>query len=111
VADKSNPAAVIRFDGGTVDVQQIVIPKATPAGLLFRQGTKGKHRLVIEAIAPEKQADGTNVDKPVTYQTDFIDEGKTAYMNVRLVRSGTFTFKVEAEEGGGEAVTGKVIVP
>jgi hypothetical protein len=80
-----------------------------PSGLLFRQGTAGKHRLVIESIAPEKQADGSTVDKPITFQTDYIGAGKTAYLNVRLVRSGTFTFKVEAEEGG-DAVVGKVVV-
>ena len=110
VGDKSNTAATIRFDGGSLNVAQIVLPKANPSGLLFRQGTPGKHRLVIESIAPQKQSDGSFTDKPATYQTDLIGEGKTAYLFVRLVRSGTFTFTIQ-DEAGAAAATGKVVVP
>jgi hypothetical protein len=110
VAAKSNVAVRLSFADGKPDKDTIVIVRSNPSNILFTNDGPGERKLVIEAEGPVKQSDGSVKDGPVTIESEAVGEGKTALLTVRLVRSGTFVYKIEPVGGGGDAVSGQVVV-
>ena len=111
VAAKSNVAVRLSFADGKPDKETIVLVRSNPSNILFTNDGPGERKLVIEAEGPVKQSDGSVKDGPVTIESEVVGEGKTALLTVRLVRSGTFSFKIEPVGGGGEiAASGQVVV-
>jgi hypothetical protein len=110
VAAKSSVAVRLGITDGKADSDKIVLVRSNTSNILFTNNGPGERKLVIEAVGPVKQSDGSVKDGPVTFESEVVGAGKTALLTVRIVRSGNFTYKLEPAGGEGSTVEGKVVV-
>jgi hypothetical protein len=110
VAAKSNPEAVVHLgEGGALEPAQLIVPKGTFTNLIFRNDDPGERKLVVQGKRAETV--GTKTETVLfEEETEYIEEGKVAFLAIRFGKSGTFEYWV-ADHEGHKVATGKVVVP
>lgn len=110
VGDKSNVAATIFSEGGTLLPSFLSLPRSLTVSIIFEnRNDEGEQRLVI--TGPEVTTtgeDGVEVTKPQTFETDAVAKDKRALVTFKIGKPGTYEFRTE---GDGPEATGSIVVP